>query len=1096
MESTVEVINRERPVRLVVPQRRRSLESLPAQRLVALLLFGSGFCALIYQTTWLREFRLIFGGSTAASAAVLGVFMAGLGFGGIILGRRSETKAQPLAFYGRLEMLIALSAALSPLLILAARHLYIGLGGTAAMGLVLGTIVRLLLVAIILGVPTFLMGGTLPAAARAVVRPDDLSRRSLGILYGVNTIGAVTGALAGTFYLFENFGNRLTLWWAVVLNVIVALTAFHYSKSTHPVSVTTQTQVADETSTVATNRMFVFIAAGVVGFAFFLMEIVWYRMLAPLLGGSTFSFGLILASALLGIGFGGVAYALLDLKRTASIRFFACTCALEALFVALPYALGDRIAMLTMLLRPLGTLGFYGHVAAWSGICLLVVFPAAFISGLQFPLLIALLGRGNQSVGAQTGSAYAWNTIGALVGSLAGGFGFLPLFSAPVVWKLVVVLLAAVAIVAAFLGTTQEGRWGRNVIPFAPAALALLMLTATGPTAFWRHSQIGVGRVQQYHSSPNEMRDFIYKTRRQIAWQVDGIESSVALANPDSVAFLVNGKSDGNAKVDAGTQIMCGMIGATLHPNPRNAMVIGLGTGSSAGWLAAVPSMQRVDVVELERAILRVARDCSAVNQNALTNPKLHITVGDGREMLLTARRKYDLIVSEPSNPYRAGVASLFTRDFYRSVQNRLEAGGMFLQWVQTYDIDDRTIEILYQTLGSVFPNIETWQTQEGDLLLVATQQPFSYDADTLRRRLAQEPFKSALRVAWDGLVLEDFLAHYIGNNEVARTLQQVEPWPLNTDDRTVIEFAVARSLNTTTGFRVSNFRTSAETTHCDRPKILPGEVDWTRVEEGRLSADAFINTVEQSPLSFEQRARALAMSAYMRNDLAGALRLWQSQPDQPKTLPQLRLVAECLANAGNNEALPYIEELARIAPNEAEALRSEILFRHGEIKQAARSMQRFLQLAHADPWPAQDLLRRALIRAELIAKSDPSNQAAASFYDLLRTPLAIWNCESERRLRLLTLGIMRDGPHLGQYAAPAFSVFEPYVKWERQFLELRKACYKATRDPQFAQASDDLDEFLKNEPLTADVSLLARLLESHARYSMSDNDETRFSRR
>src|SRR5205809_257936 len=201
-------------------------------RLVGLLLFGSGFCALVYQTTWLREFQLIFGGSTAASAAVLGVFMAGLGFGGIILGQRSENKSRPLRFYAQLELLIAASAALSPLLILAARYLYIALGGTQTLGMFGGTIVRLILAAVIIGPPTFLMGGTLPAAARAVVEPDDIPRRTVGLLYGANGLGAVVGAASGTFYFFENFGNRATLWMATILNVVVALRAFSISKST------------------------------------------------------------------------------------------------------------------------------------------------------------------------------------------------------------------------------------------------------------------------------------------------------------------------------------------------------------------------------------------------------------------------------------------------------------------------------------------------------------------------------------------------------------------------------------------------------------------------------------------------------------------------------------------------------------------------------------------------------------------------------------------------------------------------------------------------------------------------------------------------
>ena len=841
----------------------------------------------------------------------------------------------------------------------------------------------------------------------------------------------------------------------------------------------TEKEEQDEEFSPAVNPTFVFIAAALVGFAFFLMEIVWYRMLAPLLGGSTFSFGLILASALLGIGLGGVAYSFFDLKRTASLRFFAVTCAGEALFIALPYALGDRIAMSTMLLRPLGTLGFYGHVMAWSAICLLLIFPAAFISGLQFPLLIALLGKGRTRVGAQTGAAYAWNTIGALAGSFAGGFGFLPMFSAPGVWKMVVVLLSTLAVAAAFLDLNRLRHWTRLLAPSAIAAAAVAMLMAPGPTAFWRHSQIGVGYLRQYQGSPNEMRDLVHKMRRQIMWETDGIESSVACANPDGVAFLVNGKSDGNAKADAGTQIMCGLIGAALHPNPQRAMVIGLGTGSTAGWLAAVPSIRRVDAVELERAILRVAQDCAAVNQNALANPKLHVTVGDGRELLLTTREKYDLIASEPSNPYRAGVANLFTQDFYRSVQHRLEPGGIFLQWIQTYDIDDRTIEILYQTLGSVFPTIDTWQTQEGDLLLVASQEPVPFDASALRERLAQEPFKTALRVAWSGTCVEDFLAHHIGNSDVAKTLQHIEPWPLNTDDRTVIEFAVARSLAAADGFRMGNLRASAHATHRDRPDILRGELDWSRVEEGRISAAASLNPAEGTELlPKEQRIRATALVAYARGDLSGALRYWRSQPNDPTTLPELRLVAECLANDGSPVAVDYIDRLGEIVPAEADALRSELYWKQQRIADAAQSLEKFLRIAHEDPWVNQDILRRSLWRAELIAEADKSKKIARRFYDLLRTPLSIWNCESDRRLKLLALGVQLDGAHPGTNTISALELFEPYVKWDRQFLELRLACYQATTNPRLAQATRDLDEFLSNQALTADTSALAKLFE------------------
>src|SRR5437867_7477884 len=192
---------------------------------VGLLLFGSGACALIYQTVWLREMRLIFGASTAASAAVLAIFMGGLGLGGWLLGRRADRHPSPLAFYATLELAIAAVAATTPGLVWVARQAYIAAGGAAALGLGRATVARLGLAALVLCVPTVLMGGTLPAAARAVESSRDVGRRHLAVLYGVNALGAVTGAFVATFVLLEVFGTRTTLWLACLVNGLVGISA-------------------------------------------------------------------------------------------------------------------------------------------------------------------------------------------------------------------------------------------------------------------------------------------------------------------------------------------------------------------------------------------------------------------------------------------------------------------------------------------------------------------------------------------------------------------------------------------------------------------------------------------------------------------------------------------------------------------------------------------------------------------------------------------------------------------------------------------------------------------------------------------------------
>ncbi|MGH9400263.1 MAG: fused MFS/spermidine synthase, partial [Thermoanaerobaculia bacterium] len=385
---------------------------------VAPLLFVSGLTSLVYQVAWTRELRLIFGFSTAASAAVVAIFLGGLGLGSWLLGRRADQASRPVVFYGKLELAIAASAAATPGLVWLVRHAYIALGGSFALGLPAGTAARLLLSSVVLCVPTVLMGGTLPAATRAVETAEDASRRHLAILYGANTLGATVGAAVSTFWLLEILGTRATLWLACLVNAAVGLAALRIGKAiaVRPEGEGAQAEAAGGHSSPLLR--FVLGAALVAGFAFAAMEIVWYRMLGPLLGGSTYTFGLILAVALLGIGLGAAAYGHFGRGRQATLAAFATTCGFEALCLAVPYALGDRVALFAALARPMGSFGFLGSVWSWTQVAGVVVLPAAFVAGIQFPLLVALVGRGSENVGRHVGAVYAWNTLGAIVGSL------------------------------------------------------------------------------------------------------------------------------------------------------------------------------------------------------------------------------------------------------------------------------------------------------------------------------------------------------------------------------------------------------------------------------------------------------------------------------------------------------------------------------------------------------------------------------------------------------------------------------------------------------------------------------------------------------
>jgi spermidine synthase len=1035
-------------------------------------------CALVYQIAWFRELRMIFGASTAATAAVLAIFTGGLGVGGIVLGVRVDRYPRPIRLYGQLELLIAAFAATTPGLLRVVRWVYIALGGSTELGLLRGTGLRLVLTALVLAAPTFLMGGTLPAAARGAEGDDDLGRRSTGLLYGINTIGAVVGCSVATFYMLETFGTRATLWIACGVNLAIGMAATWVgTRAPDTVAARSEDEAAPDhladRPTESGRRppaWFTLVAAGLSGFAFFLMELVWYRMLGPILGGTVFTFGLILAVALLGIGVGGALYASRARQRRATLTALAATCLLEAFFLAVPYALGDRVAVLALLLRPLGIFGFSGMLLGWTVVTVLVVFPAAVVAGAQFPLLIALLGSGREHVGRQIGLAYAVNTFGAIVGSLSGGFGLVPMLTAPGCWQAVVsmlLVLGTAALVLSFFMGEKE----RRALPIVTGcAGAVLMLSALGPTAVWRHSPIGVGRVEaESTSSAIALRDFMNGERRAIRWEADGVESSVALNNSEGWAFIVNGKIDGSARGDAATQVMGGLVGGILHPAPKSALVIGLGTGSTAGWLASVPEIERVDVVELEPVIRAVAGVCRSVNRDVLQNPKVHITIGDAREVLLTSRNTYDIIFSEPSNPYRAGIASLFTREYYEAIASRLAPDGLFLQWLQAYNVDGKAVRTIYATLASAFPLVDTWELAVGDLLLVASRKAIGYDAAELRARIAEEPYRSALAFAWRAVDLEGVLGHFVANAGLARHIADVEGEHLNVDDQTLVEFGFARMVADNAALNSKDIRKLARQRREHRPRAFQGTLDWTRADESWASFLVSEEETEEPPdfLGAEAKARLYAQAQFLAGDHAKAVAFWFSQRSDPQTPTELAAIGEALASAGDDRARTLIERLRGYDATEADAIAARLLLRQGKTRDAAAAIETAFDRHRRDAWPWAVIGKHAIETAEEIARADPG--MAERVYAALAQPLPVYLHEDRRLGAMLRIAMHNK---LEVPCARTLELYEPFVPWQRDVLEWRAQCYAAAGDARKDIALAELAELQSQAPAAFEAGL------------------------
>jgi spermidine synthase len=585
-------------------------------------------------------------------------------------------------------------------------------------------------------------------------------------------------------------------------------------------------------------------------------------------------------------------------------------------------------------------------------------------------------------------------------------------------------------------------------------------LQAEGPTAAWRHSAIGAGRASVASlRTTNQVLDWRRTMRRNVSWEADGVESSVAIQDGNGVSVIVNGKSDGNTTSDAGTTLMLGLLGPLTTDAPKTALVVGLGTGMTAGWLGRVPSIERVDVAELEPAVVRVAQAAHEANEAVLQNPKVHLRFEDARELLLTARERYDLVVSEPSNPYRAGVASLFTAEFFAAAKAHLSDDGMLLQWLQAYEVDTVTLQSVLATVGSVFPYVDVWQTTGGDLLLRGLKRPPARSADALRRKLAQPPFAAGVRTAWTTDSLEGVLAHFVADDALVRRLLARPDRLLNTDDLNVVEFGFARSVGAPDAGALTSLRQTALEAGADRPSWLAGDVDWSSVARERV------------PLGLPDRTGALDATALARarrlvpgqpsGELVAA---WRGDPFAPVTLRERLVLARALAEAGDDACLPLMAPLEALMPAETALVAAQLLAVRGQPDEAAQALMRAIDGWRRQRWLAPEVGFAGAAMAVVQALGEPQRASTAQLFAALGSPFPAAAEETVRRELRLQLSIRLAST---EACTAAFGLFEPHTPWLGAFLSQRRDCYEAAHDARAALAREELRDFRRAEGLS-----------------------------
>jgi len=773
--------------------------------LLFLLFLLSGATSLVYEVIWLRKLILIFGSTQFATSTILSTFMGGLALGAFVAGRwLGRSRLRPLRLYGLLEIGIGLYALVVPLLFTSLTPVYRAVWQAGASGnFLLLSLAKFAGIAVVLLPPTVLMGASLPVLARQVADDPQRIGGKVGALYAVNTFGAVLGVFLSGFVSIPGIGVTRTVWVTASINGLLGLSAILLAGRFPSVAaiVAAAREVEGPPATPARVRL-ALVVFGVSGFGALVLEVAWTRVLALVIGSSVYAFSLMLLAFLIGLALGSAWFSR-HLRRRPATDPASLLAALLAAAGGLAYATAFIFQVLPRIYAEI-FFAFRPGPNAWFliqlGLGLIVMFPATFALGGIFPTVVQIHARSLERVAASVGTVYAANTLGTIVGAAAAGFLLIPGLGVLPTVVLVAVLEILLGLVIALFGVPRPARGRRVFAAGLAAALVVVALVRPGWDVNLMNSGVymnlfDLGEDKNWQT----FRGLFTGKNNVVLYAEEGYTASVYVADQpeyENRYLSVNGKIEASTSADLDTQLLCAHLPLLLHRDPRDVMVIGLASGITVGAAAAHP-VERIRVVEVEQAMVPAARLFAEHNNNVLDDPRVQLSINDARNELEFSPETYDVIISEPSNPWMTVASNLFTEDFFRMARTRLRPGGVFSQWVQNYYLPAEDLRSIVAAFRTAFRYVMLFEASGGvDVLLMGSQEPLGLNLDRFQARMSE------LRVRMDlGRVavrhpLDIVTRFRLGPAEVDRF---VEGAPRNTDDNARVEFSAPKTLGTYT---------------------------------------------------------------------------------------------------------------------------------------------------------------------------------------------------------------------------------------------------------------------------------------------------------